>query len=211
MTDEDTCEPEPGTGRSRPVRADARRSADALLRAAVAVFAEMGVDAPMRAVAARAGVGIGTLYRHFPQRSDLIKAIIRSEVDACVAAAAVLAATRPPAEALASWMQRLVDLVAAKRGLGPALHSGDPAYQALPGYVLGQLGPALRGLLDAAAATGHVRGDVDAGELLSAGLRLSMPAGDGDVAQARRMITLLVDGLRFGAARTAAIPPPDGR
>ena len=97
-------------------------------------------------------------------------------------------------------MQRLVDLVATKRGLGPALHSGDPAYQSLPDYVLGQLTPALRGLLDAAAAAGAIRADVDAAELLLAGLRLAAPASDGDPAQARRMVALLVDGLRFGAA-----------
>jgi AcrR family transcriptional regulator len=181
----------------RPVRADARRNVDALLRAALTVFAASGVDAPMRTIAAAAGVGVGTLYRHFPQRSDLIKAIIRLEVDACVEAAATLAATQAPCEALASWVQRLVDLVATKRGLGPALHSGDPAYQSLPDYVLGQLTPALRGLLDAAVAAGEIRADVDARELLLAALRLAAPASDGDVAQARRMMALLVDGLRF--------------
>lgn len=194
-------------GRSRPVRADARRNLDALLHAAMAVFAEAGVDAPMRTIAAKAGVGVGTLYRHFPQRSDLIKAIIRREVDACVEAASELATAYGPGEALASWMQRLVDLVATKRGLGPALHSGDPAYQALPGYVLGQLTPALRCLLDAAGAIGAIRVDVDANELLLAVLRLATPASDGDTAQARRMVALLVDGLRHGAkapAKTAS-------
>jgi len=186
--------------RSRPVRADARRNVDALLRAAMAEFTESGVDAPVRAIAARAGVGIGTVYRHFPQRSDLIKAIIQREVDACVEAAASLAAAHEPGEALASWMQALVDLVATKRGLGAALHSGDPAYQSLPDYVIGQLTPALRGLLDAAAEARAIRADVDAGELLLAGMRLATPASDGDTAQARRMVALLVDGLRYGAA-----------
>ena len=187
-------------GQGRTVRADARRNLDALLRAAAAVFAESGVDAPMRMIAARAGVGVGTLYRHFPQRSDLIKAIIRREVDACVDAAATLEATQPPGEALASWMQGLVDLAATKRGLGPALHSGDPAYESLPDYVLGALTPALRGLLDAAAAAGAISSDADARELLSAGLRLAAPASAGDTAQARRMVALLVDGLRYGAS-----------
>ncbi len=194
--------PMPGE-RGRPVRADARRNVDALLRAAMAAFTESGVDAPVRAIAARAGVGVGTVYRHFPQRSDLIKAIIRREVDACVEAASRLAATHEPAEALASWMQCLVDLVATKRGLGAALHSGDPAYQSLPDYVLGQLTPTLRGLLDAAAAAGAIRAEVDADELLLAGLRLAMPASDGDTAQARRMVALLIDGLRYGASAPA--------
>lgn len=177
------------------VRADARRNADALLRAAMDVFTELGVDAPMRTVAARAGVGVGTLYRHFPQRSDLIKAIIRREVDAQVEAASALAQDHTPGDALALWMGRLVELVGTKRGLGPALHSGDPAYQSLPGFVLGQLTPALRGLLDAAAMSGAIRDDADAGDLLNAGLRLATPASDGDTAQARRMIALLIDGL----------------
>ncbi|WP_131835024.1 TetR/AcrR family transcriptional regulator [Ancylobacter aquaticus] len=186
---------EPG----RPLRADARRNVDALLRAALAVFDKGGVDVPMRTIAAEAGVGVGTLYRHFPQRSDLIKAIIQREVDGCVEAAVTLGRTQPPGEALASWVQRLVDLAGTKRGLGPALHSGDAAYQALPSYVLGQLTPALRGLLDAAAAAGDVRADVDARELLLAAMRLAAPASDGETEQARRMVALLVDGLRFRA------------
>ncbi len=189
--------------RGRPARADARRNVDALLHAAMATFTESGVDAPIREIAAKAGVGVGTVYRHFPQRSDLIKAVLRREVDACVEAASTLAAAHEPGEALASWMQRLVDLVATKRGLGAALHSGDPAYQALPHYVLGQLTPALRGLLDAAATDGAVRPDVDAHELLLAGLRLATPASEGHTAQARRMVALLVDGLRYGARAPA--------
>ena len=171
------------------------------------VFAESGVDAPMRTIAAEAGVGVGTLYRHFPQRSDLIKAIIQREVDACVEAAATLGATQTPGEALASWVQRLVDFVATKRGLGPALHSGDAAYQSLPNYVLGQLTPALRRLLDVAAAAGEIRADVDARELLLAALRLAAPASDGEAAEARRMVALLVDGLRFGAGGLAKTTP----
>ena len=158
-------------------------------------------------IAAKAGVGVGTLYRHFPQRSDLIKAIIQREVDACVEAAATLGATQPPGEALAAWVQRLVDLVATKRGLGPALHSGDAAYQSLPNYVLGQLTPALRGLLDAAIAAGEIRADIDARELLLACLRLAAPASDGEAAEARRMVTLLVDGLRLGASVLARSTP----
>ncbi|HEY0776464.1 MAG TPA: helix-turn-helix domain-containing protein [Gemmatirosa sp.] len=191
-----------------PARADARRSLDALLRAAAAVFAEAGVDAPMRTIAARAGVGVGTLYRHFPHRSDLLTAIVRREVDACAEAAASVATTQAPGDALASWMQRLVDLAATKRGLGPALHSGDPALQSLPDYVLGRLTPPLRGLLDAAYAAGAIRAGTDARELLLAGLRLAAPASEGDAAPARRMLALLVDGLRYGASAPAN-PAPD--
>jgi len=187
------------TSEGRPVRADAKRNVEALLKAAAEVFDVSGVDAPVKEIADRAGVGVGTLYRHFPQRPDLIKAIIRNEVDAIADAAETLSSSRPPAEALSMWMQSLVDLAATKRGLAPALHSGDPAYKALPEYVVGRLAPALRSLLDVAAAAGMVRGDVDAEELLLAGMRVASPASEGDSAQARRMVALLVDGLRFGA------------
>jgi len=185
----------------RPKRADARRNLDVVLQAAMTVFAKSGVDAPMRAIAAEAGVGVGTLYRHFPQRSDMIKAIIQREVDACVEAAATLSAAHTPEEALGLWVERLVDFVGTKRGLGPALHSGDPAYQSLPDYVEGQLTPALQGLLDTAAAAGAIRTGINARELLFACLRLAAPASDGDAAEARRMVALLIDGLRFGAAQ----------
>lgn len=176
---------------------------DALLRAAMAVFATSGVDAPVREIAEKAGVGVGTLYRHFPQRSDLIKAIVRQEVDASAEAAETLLANHAPGEALELWMQRLVDFVIHKRGLGAALHSGDPAYQSLPDYFLGRLTPALQNLLDAAVAAGVVRADINARELLLAGARLAVPASDGDITQARRMVGLLVDGLRYGAVRSA--------
>jgi AcrR family transcriptional regulator len=170
---------------------------DALLRAAMEVFTTLGVDVPMKMIASTAGVGVATLYRHFPQRSDLIKAIIRREVEAMVEAASTLGHEREPAEALAMWMSRLVDFVATKRGLGPALHSGDAAYQSLPEFVFGHVTPALRQLLETGAGAGVVRSDVDAGELLDAALRIATPASNGDVAQAKRMVAILVDGLRI--------------
>ena len=89
--------------KSRPVRADAQRNMDALLEAALAVFATSGVDAPVREIAEKAGVGIGTVYRHFPQRADLVAAVFRHEIDACADAASVLAAAHSPGEALARW------------------------------------------------------------------------------------------------------------
>src|SRR4051812_13209198 len=134
---------------ARPVRADAQRNIDALLEAALAVFATSGVDAPVREIAAQAGVGIGTVYRHFPQRSDLIAAVFRHEIDACAEAASILASEHGPGEALARWMQRYADFIATKRGLASALHSGDPAFNTLPTYFDTRLRPALGALLDA--------------------------------------------------------------
>lgn len=183
-----------------PMRADARRNIDKLLQTALVVFASSGVDAPMREIAERAGVGVGTIYRHFPQRSDLIAAVFRREIDACAAAAATLAAEHAPFDALASWMQRVVDFVATKRGLAAALSAGDPAYDGLPGYLDQRLRPALQGLLDAAAASGDLRAGVPPNELLQAAASLCAPARDVGPDHARRMVGLLLDGLRYGAA-----------
>jgi AcrR family transcriptional regulator len=191
----------------RPVRADAQRNTDALLKAAMAVFATSGVDAPVREIAARAGVGVGTVYRHFPRRSDLIAAVFRHEVDACADAAPILAAEHGPGEALARWIQRYVDFIAAKRGLATALHSGDPAFETLPAYFETRLRPALRSLLDAAIAACEVRADVEPDDLLRAVARLCMSAHDDGPGPARRMVALLVDGLRYGASSSANTPP----
>ncbi|WAP60105.1 TetR/AcrR family transcriptional regulator [Streptomyces sp. S465] len=192
----------PATGR-RPrqaVRADAQRSIDALLTAAAEVFAASGVDAPVRQITAKAGVGAGTLYRHFPQRSDLIAAVFRHEVDACADAAPSLTAQYEPVEALVRWLQRFAGFIATKRGLSAALHSGDPAYDSLPSYFQQRFNPVLGALLDAAAKTGEIRSDADPEELLYAVAGLTLPAQEsGGGYNTQRMIALLVDGLRYGA------------
>jgi AcrR family transcriptional regulator len=192
---------------ARRVRADAQRSIDALLQAAMAVFATSGVDAPVREIAEQAGVGIGTIYRHFPQRSDLIVAVFRREVDACADATTVLAAEHEPGEALARWMQRYVDFIAAKRGLATALRSGNPAYETLPAYFQKRLRPALKTLLEAAAAAGEVRAGVEPNDLLRAVASLCAPTHDGNPAYPRRMVALLVDGLRYGASPPTRLLP----
>ncbi len=193
----------PSDGADRPVRADARRNIDGLLQAAKTVFATAGVDAPVREIADKAGVGVGTVYRHFPHRADLIAAVFRREIDACADAAPVLAAEHGPGEALARWMQRYAAFVATKRGLATALHSGDPAYDALPAYFEKRLRPALGILLQAAAAAGEARADVEPDELLGAVASLCMRAHDDRPDHARRMVALLVDGLRYGAKPSA--------
>jgi AcrR family transcriptional regulator len=206
----------PGQGRggvqkaakSKPQRADARRNTDALLEAAMAVFTASGVDAPVREIAEKAGVGVGTVYRHFPQRSDLVSAVFRREIDACADAAPGLAAAHEPGEALALWMQRYVSFIVARRGLAAALHSGNPAFESLPLYFEQRLRPALQVLLESAAAAGEVSSDIDPDELLGAVASLSKPDRDGSSARARRMVALLVDGLRYGAGRPGK-PPTD--
>jgi AcrR family transcriptional regulator len=187
-------------GKPRPMRADAQRKMSALLQAAMEVFAEFGVDTPVREIAERAGVGLGTVYRHFPRRSDLIVAVFQSRVDACADAAHEIAKQYEPDEALARWMQRYVDFIATKRGLAAALHSGDPAYSALPAYFNKRLRPALAGLIEAAVAADAVRPGVEPGDLLLAVANLCH--GQKEPAYARKMVELLVDGLRYRAQKS---------
>ena len=179
----------------RAKRADAVRNTEILVEAAKAVFAESGVDAPMRDIAARAGVGVGTIYRNYPQRSDLIIAVFRSGVDASAAAADTLAAEYPPAEALRRWAAHFAGFVATKRGLSAALHSGDPAFAPLPEYFLGTLGPRVQALLDAAARDGGLRADVDADDLIVALSRLTDSTPGTGPERSERMIGLLLDGI----------------
>ena len=183
----------------RRLRADAQRNIGSLLAAAKAVFGTSGVDAPAKEIADLAGVGVGTLYRHFPQRSDLVKAVLQHEIDACADAAPALAAVHEPGTALAKWLHRYTEFLATKRGFATALHSGDPAFDALPGYFFQQLEPALGSLLDAAAAAGEIRADISAGDLLRAIALLCMPVSDEGIAYSRRMVALLIDGLRYPA------------
>ena len=196
---EPTDTPKPAAGEPRRMRADGQRKMNSLLQAAMEVFAESGVDAPVRAIAERAGVGLGTVYRHFPQRSDLIAAVFKNKMDACADAAPVLAREYEPGEALARWIQRYVDFVATKRGLAAALHSGDPAYNALPAYFNERLLPALKALLDAAVAARKVRPGIEAADLLRAVATLSYGSLEKEPVYARKMVALLVDGLRYGA------------
>ncbi len=190
-------------------RADAQRNSDALLAAAEEEFVAHGVDVSVRAIAARAGVGTATLYRHFPLRSDLITAVFQREVDDCAAQAPKLTATHKPDEALAQWIRHYATFVVTKRGLAAALHFGDPAFQALPAYFEQQLGPVLRALLDTASAAGVIRGGVDPLDLLSAVAKLCIPpAGTDDTSRAHRMIGILIDGLRYGANPTPAHKQP---
>lgn len=187
---------------ARARRADARQNVDALLEAAKAVFAESGVDAPVRTIAERAGVGVGTVYRHFPLRSDLISAVFRREMDACVDAAAELEASFAPGEALDRWILRYTDFVAAKQGLAGALHSGDPAYEPLAESFSTRLAPTLDRLLAAARDAGAIAQEVDPSEFLGAVANLCHGTGPSTRggAHAERMVRLLLAGLRTPAA-----------
>ena len=177
-------------------RADARRNEQTLLRAAAEVFVASGVDAPVREIAARAGVGMGTIYRHFPTRADLIVAVYRHQIDACAdAGPALLACSDTPLNALAAWIGLFVDFLVTKHGLAGALRSDDPGYQTLHGEFLERLVPVCGQLLDAANTAGEIRPDVDPYELMHAVGNLCAGAKGDTRYDARRVVKILISGL----------------
>ncbi|WP_405066086.1 TetR/AcrR family transcriptional regulator [Kribbella sp. NBC_01510] len=179
-------------------RADARRNEKTLLDAAAAAFVDSGVDAPVRDIAARARVGVATIYRHFPTRADLIIAVYRHQVEACAEAGpALLADSTSPHAALASWIDLFVDFLVTKHGLAEALQSDDAAFQTLHTYFLDRLVPVCAKLLEAAAAAGKIRADVDAYELMRGVGNLCIGAENNVRYDARRMVGLLIAGLRL--------------
>ena len=177
-------------------RADARRNEQALLDAAAAVFVSSGVDAPVRDIAARAGVGMGTIYRHFPTRADLIIAVYRHQVQACAQAGpALLASAGSPYAALACWIELFVDFLVTKHGLATAMQSDKAGFETLHAYFLDRLVPVCGQLLAAAAEAGEIRPDVDAFELMRAIGSLCAGVDTDSRYDARRMVRLLITGL----------------
>jgi AcrR family transcriptional regulator len=182
---------------ARPKRADARRNEAALLDAAAAVFVRSGVEAPVRDIAAEAGVGTATIYRHFPTRADLIIAVYRHQVEACAAAGpALLADGLTPYAALGQWIDMFVDFLVTKHGLAAALRGDSTGFESLHAWFLDRLVPVCAQLLDAAAAAGEIRSDVQAFELMYAVGNLCIGAGSDHRYDARRLAGLLIAGLR---------------
>jgi AcrR family transcriptional regulator len=185
---------QPPTGR-RP-RADSLRNREQLLEAAKAAFTASGADAPLEDIARRAGLGIGTLYRHFPTRDALIAAVYRREVEQLSAAAGRLLQTQPPLQALKAWLHLLIDYLATKRVVAPALQAS--AGEGREAYASG--GPAITAamsqLLQAAAASGDVRPGITPEDLHRTLVGLSHGYDQpGWEASARRLIEVLVAGL----------------
>ena len=183
-----------GTG---PRRADARRNQETLLDAAAAIFVKSGVDAPVRDIAAKAGVGTGTIYRHFPTRADLIIAVYRYQVDALAeAGSTLLAASSTPYAALGRWINQFVDFLVTKHGLAGALRSDEAGFATLHAYFLDRLLPVCTRLLDAATASGELRPGVEAYELMRGVGNLCIGAETDPRYDARRLVEFLVAGLR---------------
>jgi len=184
------------TERAPRQRSDARRNEEALLDAAAAAFVASGVDAPVREIAARAGVGVGTVYRHFPTRADLVVAVYRHQVEALAEAAGTfLTESVSPYDALVRWIDGFVDFLATKHGLAGALREGD-GFEGLHAYFVDRLVPACTALLDAGVAAGEIRPDVGALELMRGVGNLCIGAENDPRYDARRLVGLLVAGLR---------------
>jgi AcrR family transcriptional regulator len=187
----------PGTAAPPRKRADARRNEATLLDAAAAAFVESGVNVPVRDIAARAGVGLGTIYRHFPTRADLIVAVYRHQVEACAEAGPVLLAEADtPHQALARWIGMFVDFLVTKHGLAEVLRSDEAAFQTLHAYFLGRLVPVAEELVKAAAAAGEIRPGQDAYELLRGVGSLCAGADSDPHYNPRHLVELLIAGLR---------------
>jgi AcrR family transcriptional regulator len=185
------------TAQARKPRADSARNRQLLIDAAKAGFSEAGLNVSLEEIARRAGVGIGTLYRHFPTREAVVEAVYRREVEQLAQSVPKLLETSPAAEALHQWMHLFVDYIATKRMIAPSL--GAAAGRSSPLYATSAelITHAITTLVKRAAATGDVRKDIDPKDLLRAMVGVSYGNPDpGWEASARRLIDLLMDGLR---------------
>jgi AcrR family transcriptional regulator len=192
MTSIDEGEGQP----ARHKRADALRNEQALLAAAAAVFVTSGVEAPVRDIAAAAGVGMGTIYRHFPTRADLVVAVYRHQVEACAKAGPVLLANAgSPHAALAQWVNLFVDFLVTKHGLAAVLRPDSVGFETLHAYFVDRLVPVCAQLLAAAIEAGEISADIDALELMLGIGNLCVGADKDPRYNARRMVNLLIAGL----------------
>jgi AcrR family transcriptional regulator len=180
----------------RPLRADAQRNKDKLLTTAMAAFAERGTEASLEDIARQAGVGIGTLYRHFPTREALLEAVYRNEVVQLSEAADALLAEHPPDEALALWMERFLSYAETKRGMRDALKAIVASSELFADARRCNIA-AIERLLAAGVAAGTLRPDVDAEDVLHAMGAVWSLGGDGWDERARRVLALVMDGLRY--------------
>jgi AcrR family transcriptional regulator len=182
---------------TRKPRADALRNRERLIDVAKAAFAEAGPEVSLEEIARRAEVGIGTLYRHFPTRDAIVEAVYWREVRQLAEAAQRLIDTRPPLEALREWLKLFVDYMATKKVIAPALGAmagGASELYESSGVLLRS---AVASLVGAAVATGDIRSDVEAADVMQALVGFALSASGPDwAARTLRLIDILVDGLR---------------
>ncbi len=181
----------------RKPRSDAQRNRERILEVAKEAFARSGADTSLDDIATKAKVGPGTLYRHFPTREDLLKAVYQTEMEKLAAAARKFGETMPPIEALRTWMLLFVDAIAMKQLIAPALSAivGDPKKVFESSHV--QIQEAIRGLVKRGVKSGDIRKDVDASDLFRALVGAAHVAAIPDWEQsARRLVDVLIRGSR---------------
>jgi AcrR family transcriptional regulator len=189
------------TKRSQPAqrkpRADAERNRDRILQVAKEAFTRFGADASLDDIAKQAGVGAGTLYRHFPSREALIGAVYRSEVEKLAAAERSFAETMPPIKALRAWMMLFVDYIAAKKIIAPVLNTLLGGASKVLEASHAQIWEAIRLLVKRAIKSGDIRKDLDPIDLLRALIGVANVASSPDWQQsARRLVDILIIGSR---------------
>jgi AcrR family transcriptional regulator len=193
MDDVDTSAAEAQPGR----RADARRNQATVLEAAALAFVESGVDAPVRLIASRAGVGVGTIYRHFPTRADLVVAVYRHQIEACAEAGPrLLEAEDSPYAALRQWVDLFVDFLVTKHGLAAALRDDASGITTLHRLFVERLLPVLSDLLAEAVAAGEVTADLSPYELMRGIGNLCAGSEADEDYDADRLVALLLAGCR---------------
>ncbi|GMA23807.1 TetR family transcriptional regulator [Luteimicrobium album] len=192
----------------RPLRADAARNREKLLEAATEVFAEHGTEGSLEEIARRAGVGVGTLYRHFPTRACLVEQVYRHSVDEVCAAAPRLLEQLDPFDALATWVDGFVGYVSRKKGMTSALREAmGPDSDAIFADVHERLEGAASLLLGAAQQAGMARTDAEPLDILRSVSGMCMAAAASqDPERTKRVLALVLDGLRYGAPAAEASP-----
>jgi AcrR family transcriptional regulator len=198
----------------RKPRSDSVRNRERVLEAAKAVFSAGGPDASLEAVARRAGVGIGTLYRHFPTREALFEAVYRREVEQLSELAEQLKSAPAPVDALRRWLRSNVEFVATKKGMITALALAVQGSSELYAYSFDRLTKAVRTLLDRAVAAGEIRSDISAEDVLRALVGMCyMHDQPGWQSTVLRLLDVFVDGLRVqaNAGRQPTSPSQRGR
>jgi AcrR family transcriptional regulator len=182
---------------TRTFRADAARNRDTLLAVATRVYASCDAEPSMRAIAREAGVGIATLYRHFPTRESLVDAVYQDQVKRLILGARELLEQLPPAEAMRRWMDLFADWLATKNGMTGTLLAMIESGEIAHAQTRAELLEAITTILDAGSAAGDLRADVTAEDIAASLIGISTVAGKaGQHAQAARLLNLLMDGLR---------------
>jgi AcrR family transcriptional regulator len=183
--------------KGRKLRTDAQRNRERILEVAKDAFSQSGAQTSLDDIARQAGVGAGTLYRHFPTREDLLEAVYRTEVEKLAAAERRFSETLPPVEALRAWMLLFIDYIATKQLIAPALNVlvGDPKKVFEASYA--QIWEAIRALVKRAIKSGDIRKDLDAIDLLRALIGVANVSTSPDWQQsARRLVEILISGSR---------------